>query len=64
MLAQKYEEFYTIEDYKHWEGDWELIDLIVCYELDEKVTKRPDRFELDQCTFAFDFSKIWRKRVV
>ncbi len=180
MLAIKYEEFYTIEDYKHWEGNWELIEgtayamspspsithqstagkifailnaslqncpkcqalfeidwevcsdtvvrpdlLVVCYELDEKVTKRPEmifeivspssvkrdeqlkyalyqqegvgyycivypeknvaklyklhegryikvndfsdemyRFELDQCTFAFDFSKIWRKRVV
>ena len=25
MLAYKYEEYYTIEDYEKWEGDWELI---------------------------------------
>ncbi|SFV55769.1 hypothetical protein MNB_SV-12-588 [hydrothermal vent metagenome] len=25
MLAQKYEEYYTVEDYQHWEGEWELI---------------------------------------
>lgn len=26
MLAQKYIEHYTVEDYQHWEGDWELVD--------------------------------------
>ncbi|CAA6821110.1 MAG: Unknown protein [uncultured Sulfurovum sp.] len=25
MLAEKYIELYTIEDYQHWEGEWELI---------------------------------------
>ncbi len=25
MLARKYEEFYTAEDYQKWKGDWELI---------------------------------------
>ena len=24
MLA--YKEFYTYDDYKNWEGDWELVD--------------------------------------
>ena len=23
--ALKYEEHYTIEDYHHWDGEWELI---------------------------------------
>ena len=26
MLAEKYIPRYTIEDYKHWQGDWELIE--------------------------------------
>jgi Uma2 family endonuclease len=26
MEAVRYEEFYTIEDYDRWEGDWELIE--------------------------------------
>ncbi len=25
-LAEKYREHYTIEDYKQWQGDWELIE--------------------------------------
>jgi Uma2 family endonuclease len=25
MLAQKYTEYYTVEDYQHWQDDWELI---------------------------------------
>jgi len=23
MLARKYEDYYTVEDYKYWDGDWE-----------------------------------------
>ena len=97
MLARKYEDYYTIEDYKYWDGDWELIYgfpyamapspmvthqkingrifveldkklenclkcqalyeidwevssdtvvkpdlLVICYEPDEKITKRPE----------------------
>lgn len=26
MLAEKYIPRYTVEDYKHWQGDWELIE--------------------------------------
>jgi Uma2 family endonuclease len=26
MGARVYEEYYTYEDYKHWEGEWEIID--------------------------------------
>jgi len=26
MEAVRYEEFYTVEDYERWEGDWELIE--------------------------------------
>ncbi len=25
MLAQTYTEYYTVEDYQHWQDDWELI---------------------------------------
>jgi len=25
MLTQRYIELYSVEDYQHWEGDWELI---------------------------------------
>jgi len=25
MLVQKYADYYTVEDYQHWEGEWELI---------------------------------------
>jgi len=176
MLAREYREYYTIDDYKYWDGDWELIygspyamapsplvthqsvsgkiflelsrnldmcpncqalfeidwevsldtivkpDLVViCYEPDEKLTKRPNlifevtshstvrrdetikfelyqsegveyyvivyphkriaklyrlkdgryikvndfenekyKFDLDECSIDFDFSKIWR----
>ncbi|TQV63206.1 MAG: Uma2 family endonuclease [Sulfurovum sp.] len=97
MLAQKYTEHYTVEDYQYWEGDWELVDgvayamspspsfthqsinikiarlldealdncpkcqaifeidwevssdtvvkpdmLVICYEVDEKITKKPE----------------------
>ncbi len=97
MLAQKYIEHYTVEDYQYWEGDWELVDgvayamspspffthqningkifieldkalencpkcqaifeidwevssdtvvkpdmLVICYEVDEKITKKPE----------------------
>ena len=97
MLAQKYIEYYTLEDYRHWEDEWELIygtpyamvpspmfthqnisgkifaelnseltkcphcqavfeidweissdtvvkpdNLVICYEPDEKITKKPE----------------------
>ena len=25
-MALAYQEYYTVEDYQHWEGDWELIE--------------------------------------
>ena len=58
MLAQQYIELYTLEDYQHWEGDWELIygypyamapsPLVTHQNINMKVARQLSE-ELDNC---------------
>jgi len=58
MLAQKYTEYYTVEDYQHWQDDWELIygspyamapsPLVTHQSINMKIARQLDE-KLDNC---------------
>ena len=66
--------YYPYEDYKQWDGDWELVKgipfamvLSPVYEhqyVSGKIFRQLDEkfmFET-KCKIEFDFSKIWRNK--
>jgi len=58
MLAKKYEDYYTVEDYKYWDGDWELIygfpyamapsPMVTHQNINMKIARQIDE-KLDNC---------------
>jgi len=58
MLARKYEDYYTVEDYQYWKGDWELIygfpyamapsPMVTHQNINMKIARQIDE-KLDNC---------------
>ena len=58
MLTQRYIELYSVEDYQHWEGDWELIygspyamapsPMVTHQSINMKIARQLDE-KLDNC---------------
>ena len=61
MGALDYTEHYTLDDYRLWEGDWELIDGSAYAMSPSPMVTHQSVSDILTCKADFDFSSIWRR---